>query len=85
MANRKYMYIGTLYRFGYDLTVVETTEEKAINAIKESYIKAFINQNGVHPDDEESGRYFADGRTWLEDAIADIEITKMTIGEVEWT
>lgn len=84
MANRKYMYIGTLYRFGYDLTVVETTEEKAINAIKESYIKAFINQNGVHPDDEESERYFADGRTWLEDAVADIEITKMTIGEVEW-
>lgn len=79
------LYTATLYRFGYDLTVIEKTEEKAKRAIIEAYIKAFIKMNGVHPNDEESGRYFADGRTWLEDAIADIEITKMTIGEVEWT
>lgn len=82
---RKYVYMGTLYRFGYDLTVVETTEEKAINAIKESYIKAFIDINGFHPDDEESDRWCADGKTWLEEAVSDIEITKMALGEVEWT
>lgn len=77
------LYTATLYRFGYDLTVIEKTEEKAKRAIIEAYIKAFIKMNGVHPNDEESERSW-DGKTWLEDAIEDIEVTTLELGKVEW-
>ena len=80
----KYIYIASLYRFGYELTVAETSEQKAKAAVIEEYIKAFKDINGVDPDDEESGRGYADGTTWLDDAKEDIEIYRMTIGKVDW-
>lgn len=77
----KNIYIAELDRFGYTLTVAETTEKKARAAIISVYIKTFESLNGFHPDDEESDRS-ADGRTWLEDATEDIVISKMEIGAV---
>ena len=78
------VYIATLYRFGYDLTVAETTEEKAIAALREEYIRAYKDINGVHPQDEESDRAYSCGRSALEVAMDDVEIREMTIGKVEW-
>lgn len=77
----KNIYIAELDRFGYTLTVAETTEKKARDAIISAYIKAFEDINGFHPADEESDRSY-DGNTWLEDAEEDIVIFKMGIGEV---
>lgn len=81
---RKYVYMATLDRFGYDLIVIDTTEEKAIEAIKAEYIRAFMDMNGIHPDDEECD-WGSDGRTWLEMAMEDISVEKMTLGKVEWS
>jgi len=78
----KYIYIASLYRFGYELTVAETSEQKAKAAVIEEYIKAFQDINGFHPDDEESDR--GHGTTWLDEAKEDIEIYRMAVGKVDW-
>lgn len=77
----KYIYIASLYRFGYELTVAETSEQKAKAAVIEEYIKAFKDINEADPDDEIR---YADGTTWLDDAKESIEIYRMTIGKVDW-
>lgn len=77
----KHVYIAELDRFGYTLTVAETTEKKAREAIISKYIETFESINGMHPADEESDRS-CEGRTWLGEAEEDICISKMTIGEV---
>lgn len=85
MARQKYMYMATLDRFGYDLTVIETTKEKARAALIEEYIRAFKQRNGIHPAEEESDRWGTeDHMTWLEVAEEDIITERFTIGEVEW-
>lgn len=78
----KYIYIASLYRFGYELTVAETSEQKAKAAVMAKYAEVFENINGFRPDEEESDRGYADGSTWLEDAESDVCISKMAIGEV---
>lgn len=78
----KYIYIASLYRFGYELTVAEKSEGAARAAIVEEYANTFRDINGIDPDAEESDR--GHGTTWLDDAKEDIEIYRMTIGKVDW-
>ena len=37
----------TLYRFGYDLTVIAQTKEDAVNAMREEYIKTYAKINNL--------------------------------------
>lgn len=77
----KNIYIAELDRFGYTLTVAETTEKKARGAVITKYIQVFEKVNGFHPADEESDRSY-DGKSWLDDAIEDVMVSKMAIGDV---
>ena len=80
MATKK-VYLASLYRFGYNLEVVEETEAKAQNAMIAEYVKAYkARNNGADPSDDE--RY--DGETYLSLAIEDIAIYEMEFGKVEW-
>lgn len=71
---KKTVVIADLYRFGYDLMVVEESEEKARAALMKEYRKAYKAWNdGIRPTKEE-----------VENANECIEINEMAIGEVEW-
>ena len=61
------------YRFGYDLTVIEETEEKAIKALMKEYRRTYKNINSEPPTKEE-----------IRNAEEDIEIQVYKIGEVVW-
>ena len=73
-AKKKGVWIATLYRFGYDLTVVGETEEECRNAMSEEYIKAF---DGFDPDDEECREYY-------ECAMSEMYCRFMEFGNVKW-
>ena len=77
------MWIATLNRFGYTLTVIEKTRQKAIDALMAEYEKAFININGFNPKDEINDRGYTD-LSFYDEARNDIEIMKLTSGKVEW-
>lgn len=69
------VYYATLDRFGYDMEVIETSKQKAIDAIMHEYAKAYVQRNcGV-------GEFYEEDRL---NAKADIEIQEMEIGRVEW-
>lgn len=77
----KYIYIGTLERFGYELTVASKSYKAAEEALIEKYIEAYMNtNNGEHPDDDTNGW----GQTYLESAKEDIVVIRYEIGKVEW-
>jgi len=66
--------LATLYRFGYDLTVVSATEAGAKKAMKAEYVKTYKSWNdGDDPTQEE-----------LRSAMDDIGYTEMTLNKVEW-
>ncbi len=73
MEKMKKIYIGTLYRFGYDLQVVALTEAEVKKALKAEYMKAYKEINGCNPSIEEK-----------EHMIEDIEIWEAEIGKIEW-
>lgn len=77
------MYLGTLYRFGYDLTAIDVSESKVKSAIMREYKRAFIEQNGYDPTKRHI--YFDDREpTWYGAAKNDIEIIELEVGKVEW-
>lgn len=69
----KKIYIGTLYRFGYDLTVAAETEKAARSALVKEYNKTYRRINGHDPSKEE-----------IRNRNEDIEIQEFIIGQVEW-
>ena len=69
----KDMVLAILYRFGYDLTVIETTEEKATETLMKEYNRAYRNINNEPPTKEE-----------ISNAKDDIEYNLFRIGDVVW-
>lgn len=67
------VYLCTLERFGYVLTLVEKSEQKARETMIRAYNTIYKQNNGCRPSAEE-----------LEWAINDIGITAMECGKVEW-
>ena len=65
--------VATLYRFGYDLTVAETTIERAEKAMMKEYRETYIKWNdGLKPSKEEKDR-----------AKEEIRYDELTYGVVE--
>lgn len=92
MAARKYIYFGEIYRFGYTLHCIDTSEEKVRNALIEEYVKTYKKCNdGADPKSEyelkESGsdEYNSDDAEYYEAFLDDLCIQKRKLGEVEWT
>lgn len=77
------MWFAQLDRFGYTLTVIEKTRQKAIDALMTEYEKAFININGFNPKDETNDRGYTE-LSYYDEARSDIEIMKLISGKVEW-
>lgn len=80
------IYIGTLYRFGYELTAAEMSEDDVKKIIMDEYIIAYEKYNdGDDPREIPYDEYGDDEETTMYDeAIEDIEIMELTIGKVEW-
>lgn len=77
------MWLGQLDRFGYTLTVLESTKQKAIDAIMASYEKAFIDINGFDPREEENDRGWTNN-SFYDEAKECIELRELKRGSVEW-
>lgn len=78
---KKSVWVATIDRFGYDLTVVEETEDKAREALIKEYIRTYKKyNNGSNPATDDGGW----GRTYLEVMEEEIDCTEMTFGKVEW-
>ena len=67
------MVIASLYRYGYELTVLAENRTQAKKALMEEYTRAFIARNECEPD-----------KDYLSTARQDIEYTEMKLGKVEW-
>lgn len=80
--NETKFYLARLDRFGYTLTCISTSEEKARAAVEARYIKAFIENNGEHPGDVPSDYY--DGESALKSALDDMTVLELADGVVEW-
>ena len=81
----KKAYIGSLYRFGYELTTIGTTKKAVVDAIMAEYEEAFRNMNGTDSKEEIYDGAFSDGETsFYDEAKGDLEIRDMTVGKVEW-
>ena len=76
------MYLATLDRFGYELTVLESTEKKAISAIMKAYTKAYKDEwDGLDPKKEYTrDNNISDYRL----AEAEINIEELQLGAVVW-
>ena len=80
MADKKRFYLGTLERFGYELTAIGFTEKDVKDTLKNEYIGTFIAENEVHPSKSTDGY----GDNYLEKALEDINIWELEVGAVEW-
>ena len=69
----KTVYMGILYRFGYDLTVIGESEKSVRSALVKEYNRTYKEINGSRPTSDEIRR-----------RDADIEIHEFTMGKVEW-
>lgn len=77
----KKIYIGSLYRFGYDIQVAAKTEKEVKELLMAEYLKTYLEWNdGEDPREEESEW----GNTYYENAEECIEIVEMELGKVEW-
>ena len=84
MASQK-IYVASLYRFGYELTVAAKKKNDAIAALMQEYEKEFESRNpGTDCRIEESDRPYDYGKTFYHAAMEDIEISEMTLDVVEW-
>lgn len=77
----KKFYIGTLYRFGYDIQVAGKTEAEVKSLLMAEYLKTYLEWNGGEDPREEETAY---GNTYYEEAEESIEIVEMELGKVEW-
>ena len=79
----KKIYIGTLYRFGYDLTVVCKTRQDCIDKLLEKYLEIYKSRNDDDPMEEIAYDHYSD-KTYYETAKEDIEIREYTLDKAEW-
>ena len=78
------VYIGTLDRFGYDITVVCKTEQECKDKILEEYVKAYKSRNNDSDPCEDIAYGRHSENTYYAEAEEDIEIREYTLGKVEW-
>ena len=82
MSKRKYIYFAEIERFGYTLQVIALTKEEAEEAMKEEYIRAFIDANGYDPREDEDD--YISGETYWEVFLDELHIEKRELNKVEW-
>lgn len=80
------IYMATLDRFGYDLTVIAKTKKEAEDALMEEYINAYKVRNGSDPREDmyEDMYEYGGDRSYYEVAKGDIGIYDFELGKVEW-
>lgn len=74
------MILATLYRFGYDLTVLTETREEATKAIMKEYTKTYKAWNGTTPGKD----MYEEGVSYYAQAKEDINYHEIEVGKVEW-
>lgn len=74
-------YLAEIERFGYNLRVLEATENKARESLIAHYIKTYKDWNDGADPAEDIDRW---GRSYLDSMKEDINITKMKLGELDW-
>lgn len=79
MAKKEKVYLATVDRFGYDLTVVGKTAWEAKSALLEEYRKQYIKINGSDPSEDEYR-----GKTFQDRFLEDMNITEMELLKVVW-
>ena len=78
------VFIGTLDRFGYELTVVSSSEEKCRDLLLEEYKRAYEMRNPGEDPEEEIAEDRYSNLTYYELAKEDMAITEMELDKVEW-
>lgn len=76
----KGVWIASVERFGYNLTVAGHTEAEATKALKAEYCEAFERWNGATPAQAKK----RDGIDYLNNMIEDIIVEFCEFGKVEW-
>ena len=80
--NRK-LYIGRLFRFGYELTCIDATREGCRKALLREYVATFESKNGKDPKMEIAYDLGVD-KTYYQYARECIEIRCYNLGKVQW-
>ena len=80
MAKKEKVYLATVDRFGYDLTVVGKTAWEAKSALLEEYRKQYIKINGTDPTEDE----WDDDKSYQDLFLEDMDITEMELLKVVW-
>lgn len=80
------VYVGKLYRFGYELMAVGFTEKEVRDAIEKEYVKTYkIRNNGSNPKKDIFCYYTNGGSgTYYDVAMEEVGIYEMEVGKVEW-
>ena len=84
MAKQKYVWFGSVDKFGYMLECIGTSEQQVKDALTKAYIEAFKNANDGMDPAKEYKYSEDDGETYLDCFYEDLVIEKRAIGEVEW-
>lgn len=77
----KYVYIRELERFGYTLTVVSESEDRAKELLINEYIRTYRAENDGHNPAEDMR---SEDVSYLDNAIEDIVTSLMVLDEVNW-
>ena len=78
------MYMGTLYRFGYDLQCLCKTKEECKEKLMKEYERVFrLQNNDEDPREDIAYEYYSD-LSYYDNAKEDIEIREYEIGKVGW-
>lgn len=78
------LFLGTLDRFGYELTVIAHTEEECKKALMKEYLRVFKRDNpNLNPKKDLWDERYSD-MTFYEAAMNDIGFVEMEVGKVEW-
>lgn len=79
------VYIGTLERFGYELTVICKTEQECKDLLLKKYEETYKNRNeNCDPREDIAYDRGYEDKTYYELAEEDIYITEMELNKVEW-
>lgn len=81
----KKLYIGSLYRFGYDMTVICEKKKDCIRLLMDEYVREWKKWNpGTDCMTEESDKSWDAGKTFYQSAKEDIEIRELNLNKVTW-
>jgi hypothetical protein len=77
------MFLATLYRFGYDMTVLAETPKECEQLLLDKYEEIYKSLNDDNPREEIAYDRHSE-LTYYEEAREDILIRELEIGKVEW-